>query len=178
MPDEENAFTAKPKINSHSQIFRHGRRIFCLPHQPKFSDLFDYAYIGCPQFVISSHQILSLEHRNNKFKIRCQKIICFVITYLNQKWKKKKLTNENIILMFWVKFPIKTIPIQSCHKLQINRKYCLHPLTTEPRRLLTTHVQKFKGFLQIASIHHYDTMNTMKYSRICENIDFFLILSL
>ena len=92
--------------------------------------------------------------------------------------EKKKLTNENIILMFWVKFPIKTIPIQSCHKLQINRKYCLHPLTTEPRRLLTTHVQKFKGFLQIASIHHYDTMNTMQYSKICENINFFLILSL
>ena len=92
--------------------------------------------------------------------------------------EKKKLTNENIILMFWVKFPIKTIPIQSCHKLQINRKYCLHPLTTEPRRLLTTHVQKFKGFLQIASIHHYDTMNTMQYSKICESINFFLILSL
>ena len=92
--------------------------------------------------------------------------------------EKKKLTNENIILMFWVKFPIKTIPIQSCHKLQINRKYCLHPLTTEPRRLLTTHVQKFKGFLQIASIHYYDTMNTMQYTKICENIIFFLILSL
>ena len=35
-----------------------------------------------------------------------------------------------------------------------------------------------KVFLQIASIHYYDTMNTMQYSRICENIDFFLILSL
>ena len=92
--------------------------------------------------------------------------------------EKKKLTNENIILMFWVKFPIKTIPIQSCHKLQINRKYCLHPLTTEPRRLLTIHMQKFKGFFQIASIYYYDTMNSMQYSKICENINFFLILSL
>ena len=39
-------------------------------------------------------------------------------------------------------------------------------------------MQKFKGFLQIASIHYYDTMNTMQYSNICENINFFLILSL
>ena len=36
MPDEEIAFTACPKIHSHSQIFRYSRNIFCLPHQPNF----------------------------------------------------------------------------------------------------------------------------------------------
>ena len=35
------AFTAQPKIQSQSQIFRYGRSIFCLPHQPNFSDIFD-----------------------------------------------------------------------------------------------------------------------------------------
>ena len=40
-PGEEIAFTARPKINSQSQIFRYGRSIFCLPHRPKFSDFFD-----------------------------------------------------------------------------------------------------------------------------------------
>ena len=40
-PGEEIAFTARPKINSHSQIFRYGRSIFCLPHRPKFSDFFN-----------------------------------------------------------------------------------------------------------------------------------------
>ena len=40
-PGEEIAFTARPKINSYSQIFRYGRSIFCLPHRPKFSDFFD-----------------------------------------------------------------------------------------------------------------------------------------
>ena len=35
---EEIAFTARPKIHSHSQNFRHGRSIFCLP---SFSDIFD-----------------------------------------------------------------------------------------------------------------------------------------
>ena len=38
-PGEEIVFTARPKINSHSQIFRYGRSIFCLSHRPKFSDL-------------------------------------------------------------------------------------------------------------------------------------------
>ena len=40
-PREEMAFTAQPKIHSHSQIFRYGESIFCLPHRPNFSDIFD-----------------------------------------------------------------------------------------------------------------------------------------
>ena len=40
-PREEIAFTARPKIQSKSQILRYGRSIFCLPHQPNFSDIFD-----------------------------------------------------------------------------------------------------------------------------------------
>ena len=40
-PREEIAFTARPKIHSHSQIFRYGGSIFRLPHRPKFSDIFD-----------------------------------------------------------------------------------------------------------------------------------------
>jgi hypothetical protein len=40
-PREEIIFTALPKIHSHSKIFRYDRSIFCLPHQPNFSDIFD-----------------------------------------------------------------------------------------------------------------------------------------
>ena len=40
-PREEIAFTARPKIQSQSQIFRCGQSIFCLPHRPNFSDFFD-----------------------------------------------------------------------------------------------------------------------------------------
>ena len=40
-PGEEIAFTARPKIQSQSQIFRYGGSIFYLPHWPKFSDIFD-----------------------------------------------------------------------------------------------------------------------------------------
>ena len=38
---EEIAFTAQPKINWHTHIFKFCQSIFCLPHSPKFSDLFD-----------------------------------------------------------------------------------------------------------------------------------------
>ena len=41
-PGEEIAFTARPKIHSHSQNFRYGRRIFCLPHRPKISGFIDF----------------------------------------------------------------------------------------------------------------------------------------
>jgi hypothetical protein len=41
---KEIAFTTRPKVNSHSQIFKYGRSIFCLPHQPKFSDFFDLCF--------------------------------------------------------------------------------------------------------------------------------------
>ena len=40
-PKEERAVTARPKIQSESQIFRYGWSIFCLPHQPNFLDIFD-----------------------------------------------------------------------------------------------------------------------------------------
>ena len=40
-PRQKIAFSARPKIHSHSQIFRYSQRIFCLPHRPNFSDIFD-----------------------------------------------------------------------------------------------------------------------------------------
>ena len=46
-PPEEIAFPVQPKIHSHSQIFRYGQSIFCLPHRPNFSDIFDL----CPHWV-------------------------------------------------------------------------------------------------------------------------------
>jgi hypothetical protein len=41
MPGEEIAITARPKNKSQSKIYRYGRSIFRLPHQPKISDFFD-----------------------------------------------------------------------------------------------------------------------------------------
>ena len=43
-PREEIAFTARPKIQSQSQISRYGGSIFCLPHRPNFSDVFDLCH--------------------------------------------------------------------------------------------------------------------------------------
>ena len=39
-PVEEITFTERPKIKSQSQIFTHGRSLFCLPHRPKIFDFF------------------------------------------------------------------------------------------------------------------------------------------
>ena len=47
MPREKIAFPAWPKIQSQSQIVMYGRSIFCLPHRPNFSDIFDL----CPHWV-------------------------------------------------------------------------------------------------------------------------------
>ena len=40
-PREETVFTARPKIQSQSQIYRYSRSIFCPPRRPNFSDIFD-----------------------------------------------------------------------------------------------------------------------------------------
>ena len=42
---EEIALTARPKIQSQSQIFRYGRSIFCLPHWPNFIDYWFYWFM-------------------------------------------------------------------------------------------------------------------------------------
>ena len=41
MPREEIAFTARTKLQSQSHFFRYGHSIFCLPHRPNFSYIFD-----------------------------------------------------------------------------------------------------------------------------------------
>ena len=58
-PREEIAFTARPKIHSHSQIFRYGRSIFCLPHRPNFSDIF-YLCLHWVSVVRASKHAVSL----------------------------------------------------------------------------------------------------------------------
>ena len=40
-PREEIAITAWPKIQSQSQILWYAGSIFCVPHRPNFSDIFD-----------------------------------------------------------------------------------------------------------------------------------------
>ena len=87
MPREEMAFTAQPKIHSHSQIFRYGGSIFCLPHRPNFSDIFDFclywvsvvgAWYGLLNFGFQQYfqKIIWLNYQN------CTKKTC-LLTYLS-----------------------------------------------------------------------------------------------
>ena len=73
-PGEEIAFTARPKINSQSQIFRYGQSIFCLPHEPKFSDLFDL----CLHWV---SVVRDSQHRDCLTKYK-KFIVGFLLVYL------------------------------------------------------------------------------------------------
>ena len=59
-PREEIAFTARPKIHSHSQIFRYDvGSIFCPPHRPKFSDIFDLCLHWVSVVRVSNHHNIS-----------------------------------------------------------------------------------------------------------------------
>ena len=68
-PGEEIAFTARPKIHSLSQIFRYGQSIFCLPHRPNFSDIFDL----CLHWVSVVRVLTNLQGQITK-RARCAHI--------------------------------------------------------------------------------------------------------
>ena len=66
-PREKIAFTARPKIQSQSQIFRYGRSIFCLPHRPNFSDIFDLCLHWV--FVVREPSNMMHDERTNRSEI-------------------------------------------------------------------------------------------------------------
>ena len=83
-PREETAFTARPKINSQSQIFRYGQSIFCLPHRPNFSDFFDL----CLHWV--SVVRWSSQHRhcnvgNEKFTSLCESNPSLILIWMQSE---------------------------------------------------------------------------------------------
>ena len=67
-PNEEMAFTAQPKIKAHSQMFRYGWSIFCLPRRPKLSDFFDLC-LHWVSVVRASYQITTLKNAKTFLKI-------------------------------------------------------------------------------------------------------------
>ena len=72
---EEIAFTSRPKIHSHYQIFRYSRSIFCLPHRPNFSDNFDlhlhWVSVVCVCNHIPFHkECFTLQSLKKYFQIR------------------------------------------------------------------------------------------------------------
>ena len=71
-PREEIAFTARPKIHSHSQIFRYVGSIFCLPHQPKFSDIFDLClhWVSVVRAYSDEEELYSINNQNLGFLLR------------------------------------------------------------------------------------------------------------
>jgi hypothetical protein len=75
-PREEIAFTARPKLQSQSQIFRYGGSIFCLPHRPNFSDIFD----------LCLHWVSVVRGENH-----CKAVVQY-------KWLRNPSTKSNLML--------------------------------------------------------------------------------
>ena len=82
-PSEESAFTARPKINLKSQIFRCDQSIFCLPNLPIFSDFFDL----CLHWVCVPCTRIYFQANCSEFRISCLALGCSCITdvYLKSK---------------------------------------------------------------------------------------------
>ena len=104
-PKEEIASTARRKIQSQSQIFKYGRSIFCLPHQPKFTDFFDLFLHWVSVVRAPIHSVTV-----SRFYLLLAPCFCqrFVLTTL---WIEKRTlamyifqlssTFENFIEVFW-----------------------------------------------------------------------------
>ena len=95
-PSEEIAFTARPKIHSHSQILRCGRSIFCLPQWPKFSDIFDL----CLHWV---SVVRALPHTINCI---CVSLFKFHIWTLKQFYHCPKQPALSRHIKVWVSFEL------------------------------------------------------------------------
>ena len=54
---DEIVFTAQPKIQSQSQIFRYGQSIFCLPHRPNFPDVLDFCFHWVSVVRVQANQL-------------------------------------------------------------------------------------------------------------------------
>ena len=70
-PREEIAFTEWPKIQSQSQIFRYGGSIFCLPHRPDFSDIFDLCihWVSVVRVFGTEAEIKCISHIKSKLDV-------------------------------------------------------------------------------------------------------------
>ena len=91
-PREEVAFTSRPKIHSHSQIFRYGGSTFCLPHRPNFSDIFDL----CLHWLSVVHDLIWS-------RLLTQTPCPSPLDFWNIQFEKSSLTNR-IFFPFWTRF--------------------------------------------------------------------------
>ena len=71
-PTEEIAFTALPKILSHSQIFRYGQSIFCLPHRLNFSGILDLCLHWVSVVRDENQRNCKYSFRNHFIPLFCQ----------------------------------------------------------------------------------------------------------
>ena len=91
-PREEKAFTARPKIHSHSQIFRYGQSIFCLPLRPNFSDIFDLCLHWMS--VVRDNMYVHVYSHLIKCNVKCRMCKHFWIVVKCFSFRKKYYSNN------------------------------------------------------------------------------------
>ena len=108
-PREEKSFTARPKIHSHSQIFRYGRSIFCLPLRPNFSDIFDLCLHwlsvivrAMAHYIKSLHLILGLALRKFNHPWLISKEL-----FLQKRWPMSLSFQEDLAQEPWYLTQVK-----------------------------------------------------------------------
>ena len=95
-PREEITFTAWPKINSHSQISKYDQSIFCLPHWPNFSDIFDL----CLHWASVVRGIRLFLFRLDPILLKCLERIRKA-TIVKEGVSQKKIFRSNTIYYWW-----------------------------------------------------------------------------
>ena len=101
MPREE---IAQPKLHSHSQIFRYSQGIFCLPHRPNFSDIFDL----CLHWVSVVRDFEDWWNEGDTFMDQCPEkqhswLCGLSITEQPENHRKKDQFSDGLSMMEWPK---------------------------------------------------------------------------
>ena len=113
---EEITFTAWLKTHSHSQIFRHSQSLFCLPHRPKFSGIFDLwlhwvsVWHGMDPDSLSN-RILSLE-MNSMIAVEAYSYLYYKRAFLLNRFILFSILHDWLhILLFLCFYPVCLIDI-------------------------------------------------------------------
>ena len=124
---EEIAFTAWATIQSQSQNFRYGQSIFCLPHRPNFSDIFDL----CLHWV-------SVRAWNASVEMACLLVIqieihavwSLIIFFFSQDLHTK--LEMVCVIQFWIMLSVvmmemivKPLPQNALNVQEISLEFCV-----------------------------------------------------
>ena len=123
----------------HSKIFRYGRSIFCLPHQPKISDFFDLCLhwvsvvrATARALYVASKMVRDLQAFRKIFVLKY-----LIVDFLNKIYKLRSLCFFS--LRYWKAcFPLLLYPSVCCRPFFLPRSVYSYMYTRTKLLLLST----------------------------------------